>query len=279
MQKISVAMVLSLVAVAGAAALVLNNSDPDSSEPTANVVASHFDDGAATEQRILALEIAVSEERRARQLLEDELLILFAEIEQLDADREDRRGADDEARAARGSVDSESVARRQQIREQRQTTGRRDAMIEAGMSPDRADYILRRESEMRYEQMQAVYEARRSGAPLDALNRNFDADAMLRAEIGDTEYETYLQANNRPTSVGIFSVMALSPAETAGLQAGDEIVGYDGERIFSTSELIQQTMAGGDGNVVVDVMRDGSAMQIVLPRGPIGVETGRFRGR
>ena len=38
-------------------------------------------------------------------------------------------------------------------------------------------------------------------------------------------------------------------------------------------------MTGGDGNVVVDVMRDGSPMQIVVPRGPIGVEIGRFRGR
>jgi C-terminal processing protease CtpA/Prc len=270
---------LSFAAVAGAATLVLSNSDPVSSESAANGVVSHFDDSAATEQRILALETAVSEERRARQTLEDELLILFAEIDQLAADREVRRGAEAEDREARGNIDSESVARRQQFREQRQTTGRLDAMIEAGISPDRADYILRRESEMRYEQMQAVYEARSSGEPLDPLNRNFNADAMLRDEIGDAEYEMYLAANDRPTAVGISSVMASSPGERAGLQAGDEIVGYDGERVFSSSELIQQTMAGGDGNVVVDVMRDGFPMQIVLPRGPIGVEIGRFRGR
>jgi C-terminal processing protease CtpA/Prc len=278
MQKTSLAIVLSLAAAAGAATLVLQNSDPESSESTATGVVNHFDENAATEKRILALEAAVSEERRARQLLEDELLFLFAEIEQLEADREDRRGADEEVREARGNVDSETVVRRQQFREERQTTGRRDAMVEAGMAPDRADYILRRESEMRFESMQAVYEARNSGEPLE-FNRNFNADAMLREEIGDTEYEMYLEANNRSTSVGITSVMASSPGERAGLQAGDEIVGYDGERVFSTSELIQQTMAGGDGDVVVDVMRDGSAMQIVLPRGPIGVEIGRFRGR
>lgn len=278
MQKTSLVIVLSLAAAAGAATLVLQNSDPESSESTAIGVVNHFDENAAIEQRILALEAAVSEERRARQLLEDELLFLFAEIEQLEADREDRRGADEEVREARGNIDSESVARRQQFREERQTTGRRDAMIEAGMAPDRAEYILRRESEMRYESMQAVYEARNSGEPLE-FNRNFNADAMLRDEIGDTEYEMYLEANNRSTSVGITSVMASSPGERAGLQAGDEIVGYDGARVFSASELIQQTMAGGDGDVVVDVMRDGSAMQIVLPRGPIGVEIGRFRGR
>jgi C-terminal processing protease CtpA/Prc len=279
MRKISGVIVLSLAAVVGAATLVLNKSDPDSSVVDTVVATSQFDSSAATEQRILALESAVSEERRARQLLEDELLILFAELEQLEADREDRRRADEEVREARGNIDSESVARTQQFREERQTSGRRDAMIKAGMSPDRADYILRRESEMRYEQMQAVYEARSSGEPMDPFNRNFNADAMLREEIGDTEYETYLEANNRSTSVGVSSVMASSPGERAGLQAGDEIVGYDGQRVFSTSELIQHTMAGGDGSVVVDVMRGGSPMQIVVPRGPIGVEIGRFRGR
>jgi C-terminal processing protease CtpA/Prc len=279
MQKVSGVMVLSLAAAVGAAALVLNNSGPDSSSTDTAVTPGQFDSSAATEQRILALETAVSEERQARQLLEDELLFLFAELEQLEADREVRRSADEEIREARGNVDSESVARRLQFREERETTGRRDAMVKAGMSPDRADYILRRESEMRFEQMQAAYQARNSGESLDPIYRNFNADAMLREEIGDTEYETYLEANNRSTSIGVSSVMASSPGERAGLQAGDEIVGYDGQRVFSTSELIQHTMAGGDGNVVVDVMRDGSPMQVVVPRGPIGVETGRFRGR
>jgi C-terminal processing protease CtpA/Prc len=279
MQKVSGVIVLSLAAAVGATALVLNNSGPDSSATDTAVTSSQFDSSAATEQRILALEMAVSEERQARQLLEDELLILFAELEQLEADREGRLSADEEAREARGNVDSESVTRRQQVREERVTTGRRDAMIKAGMPPDRADYILRRESEMRYEQMQAVYQARNSGESLDPMYRNFNADSMLREEIGDAEYEMYLEANNRSTSVGVSSVMASSPGERAGLQAGDEIVGYDGQRVFGSSELIQRTMAGGDGNVVVDVMRDGSLMQVVVPRGPIGVEIGRFRGR
>jgi C-terminal processing protease CtpA/Prc len=269
MQKISGVIVLSLAAAVGAATLVLSKSDPDSSATNTVVATSQFDSSAATEQRILALESAVSEERRARQLLEDELLILFAVFEQLEADRED----------IQEDIATESVARRQQFRDERQTSWRRDAMIEAGMSPDRADYILRRESEMRYEQMQAIYEARSSGEPLDPFSRNFNADAMLREEIGDTEYETYLQANNRSTSVGVSSVMASSPGEQAGLQVGDEIVGYDGQRVFSASELIQHTMAGGDGSVVVDIMRGSSPMQIVVPRGPIGVEIGRFRGR
>jgi C-terminal processing protease CtpA/Prc len=152
-------------------------------------------------------------------------------------------------------------------------------MVEAGLAPDRADYILRRESEMRYEAMQAVFEARNAGESVDRLSQGMNPDAMLREEIGDSDYEKYLEAQGRPTSVGVASVMASSPADRAGLQSGDEIVGYDGKRVFSSYELMQQTMTAGDGNVVVDVVRDGAPLQIVVPRGPIGVEIGRFRGR
>lgn len=279
MRKTGALIVVSFAVAISAAALVLNKSGSDSSATDSSATRTEFDRSAATEQRILALEAAVSNERQARQLLEDELLVLFAELERIESDRPAVDDGGEQDPGARGNVDSESVTRRQQFRGERQNGGRRDALVEGGMSPDRADYILRRESEMRYEQMQAVYQARNSGEALDPLNRNFNADAMLRDEIGDAEYEQYLQASNRSTSVGISSVMASSPGERAGLQAGDEIMGYDGQRVFSSSDLVQHTMAGGDGNVVVDVMRDGSPMQIVVPRGPIGVEIGRFRGR
>jgi len=275
MKKSTSAIAISLAACAAAAAIVLNTSEPDSGSPEPAGAVTYFDASAATEERIRALETAVSEERQARQLLEDELFILFGEIERLETDREERN----EDREARGRTESDVVTRSQQFRGERSATGRRDAMIEAGMSPDRADWILQRESEMRYESLQARFEARNSDEPQDPFDPRFNPEAMLRAEIGDTEYEMYLEARGRPTSVGISSVMASSPGARAGLLSGDRIVSYDGQRIFSTSELMQQTMSGGDGSVVVDVMRDGALMQVVLPRGPIGVELGRNRGR
>ncbi|MDH3339232.1 MAG: PDZ domain-containing protein, partial [Gammaproteobacteria bacterium] len=81
------------------------------------------------------------------------------------------------------------------------------------------------------------------------------------------------------TSVMVGSVIESSPGQRAGLQAGDLIIRYDGTRVFSTWELNQQTMQGEPGqSVVVDIVRDGMTMQVVLPRGPIGVSTGRLRG-
>jgi len=102
----------------------------------------------------------------------------------------------------------------------------------------------------------------------------------LRQELGDYEYERYLVANNRPTSVGVGTVLESSPGQVAGLQPGDQIVSYDGQRVFSTVDLNQQTMQGVPGeSVVVDFLRDGVPMQVVVPRGPIGISTRGGRGR
>ena len=229
----------------------------------------------------LALEAAVSEERQARQLLEEELLALYAEIDRLETGG--GRAASDAdiirnepGSQARNTFGAVRLTEGSTVEEDAQEA-RRTAMIEAGLSPARADYIQKRESEMRFEMMQAYYEARNSGERIDPITMN--PEALLRADIGDADYEKYLEANGRSTTVDVANVMASSPAERAGLQPGDQIVGYDGERVFSTSDLMQRTMAPGSGDVVVDVVRDGVQMQVVLPRGPIGVETGRIRRR
>jgi TolA-binding protein len=274
MKKISAAAAVGLATGIAAAAIVLNTSRtvPESA-PSATP--AYFDKSAATEDRIRALEAAISEEREARQLLEEELMLLFAEIERLEGSREEMT----ENREARGRVETSAVERTQQARADRSAAGGRDAMIEAGLTPERVDWILRREEEMRFESMQARFDARNSDEPRNPFDARFNPEAMLRAEIGDADYERYLEANNRPTSARVGNVLASSPGERAGLQPGDQIVGYDGTRVFSSGDLIQQTMQGGEGSVVVDVIRDGAPMQVVLPRGPIGIEIGRFGGR
>jgi predicted metalloprotease with PDZ domain len=236
-----------------------------------------FDQSAATEDRLQALEAAVSEERNARQLLEEELQALYEEIERLSDGNE---GTEEESVAAVQSTREFVEERRRQFRGANTSESRESRLIEAGFSPGRADWITRRESELRMEAMQAQYDARRSGEPLDRSDPQMNPDAALRAEIGDAEYTQYLQANNRRTSVVIGSVFESSPGQTAGLQSGDEIVAYAGQRVFDTSDLNQQTMQGEPGqSVVVDIVRDGIPMQLVMPRGPIGVSTGRGLGR
>ena len=84
MKKVSIAVGISLVAAFAVAAIVLRATDSGSTTQQSIDPASHFDETAATDERIRALENAVSEERQARQLPEDEVFFLFTEIDRLE---------------------------------------------------------------------------------------------------------------------------------------------------------------------------------------------------
>ena len=236
---------------------------------------SAFDSGAPLEQRISTLEQAVSQERQARQLLQDEVLFLTNELDRMPLI--DPVGNDADTEVATASESRES--RRADYRRRFTPEGRTELLIEAGFQPGRAEYIVKRESELQMQALQARYEAERDGAPYDYSQRDSSGNA-LREELGDAEYEQYLEANGRSTNVAVSNVIESSPAQRAGLQVGDEIVRYDGYRVFSMSDLSSQTMQGDPGfNVAVDIMRDGVPMQVVLPRGPVGVSAGRRYSR
>jgi len=231
---------------------------------------SSFDRSLPLEERIDALEQAVSDERYVRQLLQEELFVLTAEIESLSAGRQADRATDQSAAFER--IDAAPSAPR------RRTGGdaRTARLVEAGFAPGQAEWILQRESQLQMEALQARYEAERTG---DATNffqsRNAASDA-LRNELGDADYERYLAATGRSTSVAVSTVLDSSPAQRAGFRPGDEITSYDGKRIFSMADLTRQTMEGQPGEqVVVDILRDGVSMQVVVPRGPIGISGGR----
>jgi TolA-binding protein len=265
MQKTILIMGISLAAGFAAAAIVLR---PAVTTPTDRPVES-----APVDQRIRALESAVNEERLARQMLEEQLLLLFDEIDRLAAGRD--QGAENRAARAEAATEERAFQFRGESAPQRVA----DNLLEAGLPQERVDWIMQREEELRFTAMQARYDARNSGAALDPFNPGLNPEAMLRAELGDHESEMYLAANNRSTSVAVSNVLASSPAARAGLQPGDRIVAYDGRRVFNGGDLVQETMVAGSGNVVIDVLRDGAPMQVVLPRGPIGVEIGRIRRR
>jgi len=276
MKITAIALGITLVAGLSLVAFRMNASAPVTTTEFDST--GYFDTSAATDDRIRALEAAVAQERNARQLLEEELRILFAEIEKLSDARESaeadgaRRTA--EVQEARVGFDTASVRR------DRSPEGRRTALINAGFAPDRADWIIRRESGLQMHAMQARFDAMRSGEPMNPFNASLNPDSGLRAEMGDIEYEQYLAANGRLTAVHVGSVIESSPGQVAGIRPGDQITRYDGQRVFNTMDLTLQATQGVPGDsVVVEIVRDGVPMQIVLPRGPIGVSTGRFSRR
>jgi S1-C subfamily serine protease len=100
-------------------------------------------------------------------------------------------------------------------------------------------------------------------------------EAALRKDLGDIEYEKYLKATGRPTEVRVMEVYATSNAERSGLKAGDEIVSYNGKRVFDPRELNTMTsQVAAGGSVTVEVKRNGQTMQVSVPAGPLGVSAG-----
>ena len=231
--------------------------------------------------RLDTLERALAAEAEQRTALEARVAELAAELDGL-RDSAPRRAAgpaapagaeppfgDPRARFRRDAAALGEDAQRRQI----------ELLTNAGFAPDRAEWINTRMQELRMESLQAQYDATREGRPFEP-GTALAGERTLRNELGEADYERYLQALNRPTSVAVQNVLASSPAERSGLKAGDQVVAYDGQRVFDVRDLNALTLEGTAGeSVVVEVRRDGQTLQLVVPRGPMGITGGGFRGR
>jgi C-terminal processing protease CtpA/Prc len=234
-------------------------------------------------ERLELLESTLATEIAMRAALQAELSAIteqMAELQGADGagDSQNEPGRENLDRAAF----QERVAERFGDRRRDDPDRRLNQLVEAGFSPDQAQHITERESELRLESLYAQYDAVREGEPFDPQADRFDPQDQLRQELGDASYERYLGATGQSTSISVQSVMAGSAGQTAGLQPGDQVVSYGGERVFSTSDLNQLILDGPPGQtVVVDVLRDGQQIQVYVPRGPIGITSGRgmFGGR
>ena len=283
-------MMKSLLLVAGGvglalAAMLLRNAAENGPVATgggAPPAGESARDARADADRLAALESALRSEVEQRTALEARVSSLTDELATLRARSAVASAAPSEERGGNASPASDAVpppfARGGAFRRDGQS--QIDALVTAGFAPDRAAWIERRTSELRMQALQAQYDAQRQGKPFDP-GQTF-GDGALRSELGDADYERYLKAMGRPTSVGVQNVLASSPAERSGLKPGDEVVAYDGKRVFDMRDLNALTYAGTAGeSVSVSVRRDGQTLQLTLPRGPLGITAGGpgFRGR
>jgi hypothetical protein len=286
MLKTLLLVVAGLVAGFAAAFWLAPSSAPPFAEPAAVTASDRIEPGrsasAASGARLAALEAALASEAEQRAALETrvaELAAQLAAVEQSQA----RAGAPPSLPPGAGGPDPAALA---EMRERfRRDPGARneeaerrftEQLIAQGFAPDRAEWIIRRTEELRMQALQAQYDAQRGGRPVDPVA----GEQSLRTELGEADYERYLRAYGRPTAVPVRDVLASSPAERSGLQPGDEIVAYAGKRVFDMRELNALTLEGTPGeSVVLEVRRDGQNVQLVMPRGPIGITGGGFRGR
>jgi C-terminal processing protease CtpA/Prc len=250
---------------------MLSLQDRQFSNPAAE---SPLHDGAHTqsdiESRILELENALIIEQNARQLLEEEFFFL---LDEMSPTAESEPGSSQQA-----STDARAMAAAG--RAARRSANSRDAraqrLVAAGFDPTTADWVLTRESELQMQALRSRYEAGRKGSTVDFYRQSSEFRSQLRQELGDARFERYLQANGESLHVTIGTVLDSSPAQSAGLRVGDRIVSYGGERIYSMTDLTQQILQGvPEEQVVIEFLRDDMPMQVVLPRGPVGISGGR----
>ena len=272
-----------LILVATAVVATFRSSDPQVPASLAQPTSFPSSD---FEERIAALEEAVVEEREQRLRLEAEILNLKqaesnAAVEAVPANGRlaalvGEDGLPEDLQNIREQIEERRNAARGNT-EERQL----ESLVAAGFDEYQAEEIIRQTEEMQMAMLNARFEASQSGEDFNAGEMQAQAVAEFRADLGEQDYERYLEATNQSTSIGVSNVLASSPAEIAGMQTGDEIVSYNGERVFNTNDLNRLTNSSdASGNVIVEVIRDGETISLSLPEGPIGITSGRGnRGR
>jgi len=152
-----------------------------------------------------------------------------------------------------------------------------EALIAAGIPEEQAAWLQTHLDESDLQQLYLKDRATREGwlrTPRysRAVRELQEAFKDLRPEIGDETYDRLLYALGRSNRVVVRNVIQYSSADQAGLQAGDRIIEYAGQRVFSTQELNGLASGGTAGvPVLVRVQRAGQTLDVYLPRGPLGV--------
>ncbi len=257
MIKISISfLIIVLVGLAIATPILQRNGSlPDSSQ-------------ASLVSRLEQLEQALDQEIEQRQLLErqvaherEQRLALAGQISELNAHND----------ALSSTMENRAFSAPSQMSRGGDHQSEIDLLVNAGFDSSDAERIVELETNLQRQILSSRFGSQR----VNIRELFLEMSQTLRTELGDEKYEQYLETTGRPTSVAVGHVVPDSAGAAAGLQIGDNIVSYDGERIFNINDLQQATQSGTEGQtVVMEIERDGIPVTLVLPRGQIGISAG-----
>ncbi len=149
-----------------------------------------------------------------------------------------------------------------------------ESLVAAGYSSQEAERLRERWERLTLDRLEVNNRALREGWLLEPRLReeHLALDTVFREEVGEEGYDAFLYATGQPNRVRVKEVIARSPASHAGMQPGDVIVSYDGERTFGTRDLQLATAQGRRGDLVrIEVVRDGRPLTLRVERGPLGI--------
>ncbi len=156
----------------------------------------------------------------------------------------------------------------------------RGALEAAGLSSSEISEVEERFERFEMEKLYRMDEAKREGTfrsgPYNRAVQELTQE--LRDDLGPAGYDAYLYATGRENRVLIKQVLSDSPAADAGVEDGDIVIRYAGERMFHHGEFQAATAAGTRGETVeLEVVRDGVTHRLSVARGPLGVRISRVR--
>jgi hypothetical protein len=156
-------------------------------------------------------------------------------------------------------------------------------LLAAGFEPREVADVRQRLEEIELERLFVRDQASREGwlqtqRFWDEAVRLSRQQLELRDEYGDDAYDWILYAMGSDNRVVANGVIQDSPAFQVGLEAGDVIVAYGGQRILSSHELQRVVLEGRPGDhVALDIERNGEPMRFYFAVGPIGIRLGTIR--
>ena len=153
---------------------------------------------------------------------------------------------------------------------------REQRLTEAGFEEEELLQLKQVQNKFRMERLELLDRASREGwlnsAEFTSANRNLARQNRVRQTLGDERYDLYLYTGEENNRVQIGEVIDGSAAQQAGILPGDVIRSYADSRVFQLFELRQLTTSGQRDELVnLSILREGEELQLVLPRGPLGV--------
>ncbi len=288
MGSVSKIVTLSIATGLVVAALVWVRFQPsrDVSGSVPNVAASRLfaDQDEAPSQRDLdALRRTLGEERLARLALTERVERLQTQLEVMQPKRQASRFEGDAGRASEAS-EQRFGATPDEDGTNPQAVARHyfdpDKLKGVGIHAAEADRLRESYDEMVMERLQLRHLSERGEIDEEELSaEETKIRDHYRTELGDEAYDFMLYAGSEANRVGVANVMHASPAQVAGLQPGDIILSYAGERLFAPSDLVRATIeAEPGGTVPVVVLRGGEEYWFSVPAGPLGVAITEWKG-
>ncbi|MFT4608720.1 MAG: C-terminal processing protease CtpA/Prc [Gammaproteobacteria bacterium] len=215
---------------------------------------------------IITLNRLLQDEIKVRQLLTQKLNVLSEQVSELKQNFQSKVRALSDQNERTESLDAELD--NNWFNEQ--------ALVDSGMTGSQARelkvFFEQQELQQLYMRDQSIREGWDSNKYREEFQTLNDEEDALKNRLGDSVYDAYLYASGQPNRVAVSSVLATAPAGVAGIQAGDHILRYDNQRIYSGFELRHATTGGNaSDSVSIEVERDGEVFEVYIVRGPLGI--------